>query len=336
MYVEQAHKSLSETWRYILGIFVVFIGWQLIGGVPLIAALLMKSDSISVLSSGDMGAMAEALGTNYFLFLMLLTFAIGLACLFFWTKVIHKQPIRELTTSRKKVDWNRIFFAFFLWAGVSIIFVLVDVQLSPEDYELNFNLKPFLVLAAIAIIMIPIQTSMEEYYMRGYLMQGLGVMAKNKWVPLVVTSTLFGLMHILNPEVEKLGYGIMVYYIGTGFFLGVLTLMDEGLELALGFHAANNLTTALLVTADWTAFQTDSIYRDVSDPVLGWDVLVPVLIIFPILLFIFSKKYKWTDWKERLTGKVLEPIIEVEEASQVIVDSFVEHDFSKSNSDDDR
>lgn len=135
-------------------------------------------------------------------------------------------------------------------------------------------------------------------------MQGLGVMAKNRWLPLGVTSLLFGLAHVLNPEVEKLGYGILVYYIGTGFFLGILTLMDEGLELALGFHAANNLTVALLVTTDWTAFQTDSLYRDISDPVFGWDVLIPVLVVYPILLYIFARKYKWTDWKERLTGKV--------------------------------
>lgn len=334
MYIEQAHKSLSESWRYILGIFVVFFGWQFLGAIPLVVAIFMKPNPMKVLASGDMSAMANALGTNYFLFLMLLTFAIGLACLFLWTKFIHKQPIKELTTSRKKIDWNRIFFAFILWGVVSAAFVLIDVQMSPEDYKLNFNLEPFLILAIIAIVMIPIQTSMEEYFMRGYMMQGLGVLAKNKWVPLVVTSTLFGLMHILNPEVEKLGYGIMVYYIGTGFFLGILTLMDEGLELALGFHAANNLITALLVTADWTAFQTDSIYRDVSDPALGWDVLVPVLVIFPILLFIFSKKYKWTDWKERLTGKVLEPTVTVQENVLSASGSLIENDYPKSDTDD--
>ena len=112
-------------------------------------------------------------------------------------------------------------------------------------------------------------------------------------------------MHLGNPEVEKLGYGIMVYYIGTGFFLGIITLMDEGLELALGFHAANNLFGALLVTADWQAFSVESLYRDVSQPVLGWDVLVPIFVVFPILLIVFSKKYGWTNWKDKLTGKVL-------------------------------
>lgn len=304
MYIAQAYKSLSDSWRYILGLFTVFICWQFLGSIPLIAALLLKADSLSTIASGDLGAMANMLGTNLFLFLMLLTFAIGLVTLFAFVRFVHKQSIKELTTSRKKIDWGRIALAFVLWAVISTVFIFIDIQVSPEDYLFNFKLEPFLILAGIAIVMIPVQTSMEEYYMRGYMMQGLGVMAKNRWLPLVVTSLLFGTMHIFNPEVEKLGYGILIFYIGTGFFLGILTLMDEGLELALGFHAANNLTAALLVTADWTAFQTDSVYRDVSDPALGWDVLVPVFVVYPILLIIFSKKYGWTNWKERLTGKV--------------------------------
>ena len=82
-------------------------------------------------------------------------------------------------------------------------------------------------------------------------MQGFGNLARNKWFPLVMTSLVFGLMHIFNPEVSKMGYIVLVYYIGTGLFLGLMTLMDEGLELALGFHAANNLIGALLVTTDW-------------------------------------------------------------------------------------
>ena len=56
-------------------------------------------------------------------------------------------------------------------------------------------------------------------------MQGFGLLAKNRWFPLIVTSALFGLMHIMNPEVEKMGPIIMVYYIGTGLFLGIITLM---------------------------------------------------------------------------------------------------------------
>lgn len=228
------------------------------------------------------------------------------ACLFllFWVKFIHQQSIRSLTTARKKVDWKRIFFAFTVWGLFSVASTLIVYFTSPENFVINFNPTKFFIFLFIAIILIPLQTSFEEYLFRGYLMQGIGVVTKSRFIPLVITSVIFGVMHIANPEVGKLGMIIMVYYIGTGFFLGIITLMDEGLELALGFHAANNLIGALLVTADWTAFQTHSILKDVSEPSAGFEVLFPVLVIFPILLLIFGRKYGWKNWKQKLTGKL--------------------------------
>ena len=85
-----------------------------------------------------------------------------------------------------------------------------------------------------------------------------------------------------NREIDKLGTELIWYYIGTGLFLGIITLMDDGIELALGFHAANNLVTAILVTASWTAFQTESILIDNSEPSLGKELFITLLIIYPI------------------------------------------------------
>jgi len=327
MYIEQGYKGKIGLWKYwiIPSCFIAFMAFNYV---------LTMLSPVSVEDS--MAQMIDMLGTNLVLIILLAPLAVGLFVVLGWTKLVHVQTITSLTTSRKRIDWKRIFFSFFLWALITVILTLIGIYISPEDYEWNFRLVPFLILALIGILLIPLQTSFEEYLFRGHMMQGIGIMAKNRWVPLIITSVLFGLMHIANPEVEKLGYGIMIYYIGTGFFLGILTLMDEGLELALGFHASNNLIGALLITADWTAFQTDSIYRDVSDPVLGWDVLVPVLVIYPILLFVFSKVYKWTDWKERLTGQVSAPIVIAAESSEAAADSLIEHKYPKSNSDDDR
>ena len=193
---------------------------------------------------------------------------------------------------------------------MSAVLTIASYYASPADFVVNFKPIPFLILVLISFTLLPIQTSAEEYIFRGYLMQGFANLAKNKWFPLVMTSVIFGTMHIANPEVQKLGYIIMIYYIGTGLFLGILTLMDEGMELALGFHAANNLIAALLITSDWSAFQTESILKDNSEPSAGFEILVPVFIIFPILLFIFSKKYGWTNWKEKLTGKIEEKNVE--------------------------
>ena len=79
------------------------------------------------------------------------------------------------------------------------------------------------------------------------------------------------------------------------------------MELALGFHAATNLVISLLVTSDWTVFQTNSILLDLSDPSTGYEVLVPVLVLYPSLIAIMAWKYKWTNWREKLFGKVVPP-----------------------------
>jgi len=308
-YIQQAYKNLHDWWRYMIGCFVVFVAWQIIGMIPLGIVLAVKVAQGAPLAM-DVPGMVKMIGNNnLFLFLMLFSFAVGLAGVLLSAKFIHKQSILNLTTSRRKIDWGRFWFAFILWGLVNSGLIMLDYYLAPEDYQWNFNLEAFAVLAVLAIVMLPLQTSFEEYFFRGYLMQGIGVLAKNRWLPLILTSIGFGLLHSFNPEVETLGYSIMFFYIGTGLLLGIMTLMDDGLELALGFHAVNNMVAALLVTADWTALQTDSVLKDISDPsTVGIvEIAGPLLILYPILLFILSKKYGWKNWKAKLFGPVTEP-----------------------------
>ncbi|MEZ4873907.1 MAG: CPBP family intramembrane glutamic endopeptidase [Flavobacteriaceae bacterium] len=308
MFIERAYASLHDAWRYVVGFLVIFFVWQM-GSLPLLAAIMIKliSDGSDLSSLEDPNQMMTILESNTTLFLMLLSFVIGLVGLYFWVKWVHKQPMVALTTSRKKIDWSRFAFGFLLIAVSTGVMTLWDYYENPQDYELQFQVVPFAILAIIAVLMVPLQTSFEEYLFRGYLMQGIGIMARNRWAPLLITSFIFGGLHFFNPEVDKMGNIIMVYYIGTGLFLGIITLMDEGMELALGFHAGNNLVGALLVTADWTAFQTHSIFKDISDPSAGVDVIIPVLIVYPIFLGIMAWRYRWTGWKEKLFGAVDPP-----------------------------
>ena len=307
MYIKQAFKVEHDWWLYLVGLILIFIG-VMIGQFPLTFVIIAQAVARGGdLSNMDTSSVMSILEPNLNLFLMLLSFAVGLVAVFVVVKYIHKQSIKSLTTSRSSIDWSRFWFAFLVWVSTTFCFILLEYYTSPENYSFNFKPIPFLILVLISIIFIPLQTSFEEYLFRGYLMQGLGVLTKNRWVPLIFTSTLFGLMHIANPEIDKLGYLLLVHYVGTGFLLGIMTLMDEGLELALGFHAANNLIGALLLTADWTAFQTHSILKDISEPEMSSaEVFFPIFIIYPILLLVFAKKYKWTHWKNKLFGPVTE------------------------------
>lgn len=307
MFIEQGIKSENKFWKYIIGSLIIIFA-SFLGQVPLLIALfyetLIKGKPYPS-TNDDIMSFFEP---NLTLFLILISFVFAMFGIFFVIKYLHNQTMLSITTSRSRVDWNRVLFSFSVWSVFTILSTFLFYVLNPTDFIINFKPIPFAILVVIGTLLIPFQTSTEEYIFRGYLMQGFANLSKNKWFPLVMTSVIFGVMHLSNPEVSKIGNIVFVYYIGTGLFLGIITLMDEGLELALGFHAANNLVSALLVTSDWSAFQTHSIFKDISEPSAGLDVILPVIIIYPILLFIFSKKYNWTNWNEKLTGKIEESL----------------------------
>lgn len=295
MYIEQLKKIKVNDIVYIIAIASI-LGFF---GLNIVFSLIVDTninDSIQSLIS-TFGK------TGTFVFLVI---PLCFLCIFLllWVKFVNVQSITSLTTARLKIDWGRIFFMFGIWSLFLIITTVVAYYIFPEDFIIQFNIKKFLPFAIVAFLLIPLQIGFEEYFFRGYMMQYIGFKFNSRLIPLIITSVLFGLMHIGNPEIESAGYWLLTFYIGTGFLLGILTLMDDGLELALGFHAANNIVGALLVTSDNSVFQTDAIFKDVSGTQSLLPIFLQVLIVYPLILIICSKKYKWKNWKQNLLGNL--------------------------------
>ena len=300
-FIQQVYKGENSWWRWLLTIVIVMSPFLLNFAIYFLLPEVYK---------GLMEDTANFQGNkNIFLIENLIPFAVLLVLLIVFVKFVHLRSFTSVVTSRKKVDWNRFFYGFVTWFLMTVFFLFIGYLLAPEEFVWNFKPVPFFLLLTICIILIPIQTSLEELLFRGYLMQGIGILTKTRWVPLIVTSTLFGLMHILNPEVSKLGYGIMGFYIGTGFLFGIITLLDEGAELALGIHAANNIAAAVLVASNWAVFQTDALFIDHSEPNLIYQMIIPVFFIYPLYIMFLQKKYGWKNWKEKLFGKIEKPVI---------------------------
>ena len=283
MFLWDKSYKLKNFWYYILGSFILIL-FSTIGQLPMIPFLPSELPS----PDADPMDIFKTIPSNLRLFLLLLSFAFVLPGIWLVVKKLHDLPIMSILSSRKKIDLERVLYSFMLWGTVVSAFVFLEYSLNPEDYVFNFKVKEFLILAVIAILFIPIQTSVEEIVFRGYLMQGFGHWLNSRFMALFLTSTVFGSLHLANPEITALGYEFVILYITVGFVLGIMTLMDDGLELALGFHAANNLIAALLVTADWTVFQTESILIDISEPSLGITDWITPFIVFPILLAVFA------------------------------------------------
>ena len=299
MFLFDKSYRLKNFGYYILGSFIL-IFFSLIGQLPMIPFL--SAESLS--PDANPMDLFKSIPSNLRLFLLLLSFVAVVPGIWLVVKKLHDLPLMSILSSRKKIDLERVMYSFMLWGSIVSAFVFLEYSLSPENYEINFKLKEFLILAVIAILFIPIQTSVEEVVFRGYLMQGFGHWLNSRFMALFLTSIVFGSLHLANPEITALGYEFIFLYISVGFLLGIMTLMDDGLELAIGFHAANNLIAALLVTADWTVFQTESILINIAEPSLGITDFIAPFIIYPIILAVFARKYSWSNWKQKLFSKV--------------------------------
>ena len=293
MFIQRLEETKASFWKFLL--------------IPILFFALMGYNFWVTISSPvdttiAMNQMIDMIGSTTTLFIILLPLVLGFWILLVYGILALKLSATKQFTGRHKIDWSRIGFSFLIWSLVIAVSVLVEYFLAPDHFIVQFDFSTFWPFLIVALLMIPFQTSFEELMFRGHLTQSIGYFSKRRLLALIIPSVLFGLMHIANPEVEKLGYGILAYYIGSGFFFAIMTLADEGIELALGTHAANNLIGALLISADWTAFNVPSVLKDVSEPSFGLDALLPLLVVYPLILYVFSKKYQWKNTKQKLFG----------------------------------
>src|SRR5680860_365493 len=298
MYIAQAYKGNNASWRVILTT-IVATGFLALSFV----AFLFTSPEDMQKTYDMMKSLPSIVG----LLLNLGPFVFLLVILILMVIFVNQRSFLSLNTARPKIDFYRIFFSSFLIIGLTVFLFAISYYLEPQEIVWNFNPGKFALLFVVSLLLFPFQIGYEEYLFRGYLMQQIGILFRNRWFPLLLTSVLFGVLHSANPEVAEMGYITMVFYIGFGLLMGVMTLMDDGLELALGFHLGNNLLAALLVTSDWSALQTDALFKYTAENASEGavqEMLFSVGLTFPIILFVLAKKYKWTNWKERLTGKV--------------------------------
>ena len=210
-------------------------------------------------------------------------------------KKIHKKTLTSVLTGYQTFRFKRFWFAFAIWATMLIFTVLLAFIFEPNSLSINFNIGGFTVSLVLMLVFMPIQTGVEEVIFRGYLLQGLSQVFKNGIIPLLITSSLFGLAHMGNPEVQAYGVGLMLpYYVGFALFLGTLTLLDEGLELAFGIHFANNIISSILITQPNSVIKTYAIFEakpgNPATEIIMWFCMATITFV------IFKTKYRFKNF----------------------------------------
>ena len=298
-FIDQASTGKSNFFSYLTGILVI-LGLFLIGNSALFLYLNFQFPNEPI-DSWTQSKITESLGKTELLFWLTLPFALVFFGLIFHINKVHRRTISSIFTGKEKFNWKRTFFSFGLVFGILLLSLVVQSWFS-LDLKFQFDIQNFLPLLLVSVIMLSIQTTCEEVIFRSYLLQGLKIRLRSNKAAVLISGIMFGAIHAGNPEIQAIGYHILIYYIAVGIFLGLITLFDNGMELAIGYHAANNIFAAIVVTNDWQAFQTDALFLDTSQPGFAWDVILGIIVVLPFIFYVFSKKYNWQSLKEKWNG----------------------------------
>ncbi|MDR0370507.1 MAG: CPBP family intramembrane metalloprotease [Prevotellaceae bacterium] len=297
-FLERAFDNQNQWWKYPLCILGGILIGNIVGGLFIILAILLKT-TISPISDGgeisdiisDLNTFLNA-GTPFSLFLLISIFAFSLLFSVIFIKSAHNRRFSELINGTSTIRWSHFSWGAFIWFTLSLIYLLIDFYMHPTQFTIRFEFSTFIRLVVVALICVPFQTTYEEYIFRGYLAQGIGIYTKSRWMSIIIPGILFGLMHVTNPEVQQFGFWVMMpHYIGFGLIVGLIAILDDGIELSMGIHAANNIFSAIFVTTDQSVLQTDALFRQLRfDPVKE---LAAFILISTVAIIFFSIKYNW-------------------------------------------
>lgn len=301
-HLESSFTGKNSFWRYFIMLLAVLAASNTIGAIPLFIAMAGHPEAASALAENPNDLSPLGLDQNTALVYMLIPFIAGLAAFVLLVKPLNHRPLKKIINGTGSFRWNRLFISALIWTVVSAIYLFINLKLDPSNFSLNNNTRVLIPLIAISICLIPFQAAFEEIIFRGYLMQGFTVLIRNRLFPLIMTSVLFGLMHSLNPEIKEFGFWSMIpQYILFGLIFGVITIMDDGIEVAIGAHAANNIFMCIMVTNKASALQTPALY--VQNNVYPWIDFLSMLATGIIVIFIMKIIFRWGSFSS-ISGEV--------------------------------
>ncbi|MFV0346860.1 MAG: lysostaphin resistance A-like protein [Bacteroidales bacterium] len=230
--------------------------------------------------------------------------------MWFVIPIIHKRKFLTFNSVRRKFSFKRYFIAIFVIAIIYAISFCIEYYFTDHDYVYNFDKSSFLKALPIALLILPIQTYVEEFFFRAYLLQGVASGTKNILVSILITSSIFALLHSFNPEVSE--YGALnvigsIFIMGLGYTL--ITVLDGGVEISSGLHAFNNISACLFVGMETNALGAKPLFttNTVSESMMLPGAIIQTVVIILILFLIFRWK-NFSDLTHKYSNEEIESI----------------------------
>jgi membrane protease YdiL (CAAX protease family) len=291
-FLDLAKLGRTSVGLYVGGVALLIILY-ILGNLPLLFDLQYNYNGL--LFDPENPMFISTYGSVRLLFAMLLPFVLVFFGLVLYLRFAHQRPVLSIFTTAKRFRWWR----FFFFSGFLLLFffttTFLEAQLTGDTQQIRWNFKfsEFWPLLCVGGLMIPLQAAAEELIFRVYALQGLYSRTKSAWASILISALLFAFMHISNPEIAAMGYGLLLYYLMAGIFLALISVQDDGLELALAFHIFNNLFGVLVVSSSWHVFHTEALFLDQRPPGSLLLHLGSGLFIFAGLYFVLAKIFNW-------------------------------------------
>ncbi|MBD2261334.1 CPBP family intramembrane glutamic endopeptidase [Pseudanabaena sp. FACHB-2040] len=296
-YVEAAGWGKYRGWRYLLGLVVILVAQLVVGSAAsaLVAFAIAGQEGLAAYTQQDFSAIGSVRG-----FLVLMAgFPFFLAGVLIAVSLIHRRHPRTLITAQERVRWSRIGQGFVAWfIPLCLVGGMGQYLFYPDTFSFAPDLAAFARFVPIALILTALQTTTEELFFRGYIVQGASRIWANRIFLALVSTVVFAVPHLLNPEARAGGWltSFLYYFVGGGLVLAVVSLVDGTTELAIGAHFANNIFGFLVVNAAGTVVSTPALF--IVSEFHATYVALSVLVIIPIFLAIAYKGFKRDEASE--------------------------------------
>lgn len=289
-FLDRSREGNTQPSSFFGALTITWVAWLLVGGLPMGILLgYLNLNNPEAVEAWVEGASLQSLPVSEYLVfsLMMAQFIFGWAGLWLGTKLVLKRALKTLMTGFERFRWGRLFLGMGIWMAVITLFFAGVSLKEPGLIKFEPNWNRFWPYLPLILFWVPIQSSFEEVAFRGQMMQTSYFRSGFRpFMPLLTSSALFALFHSLNPEVATYGWGTMMgLYMVIGLVMGIFTILDDGLELAMGIHTGNNLFAFLFLSYPGSVLDVPTLYQlDSFSPAFDLlSVLTASLVLFVIL-----------------------------------------------------
>ena len=281
--VDYQHIQRGPTWRWWkpLAAIALFLGFLLVViiplGVSIFVASLLDGVDIDDTDSFDVWLVGSAWG----FFLTMISLAALIPVSIFAMRITFGRPMGYVSsvTGRFRFGWALRCVACVtpVWIALMVVLYFFSSTFDGSQH------RSVLLMVAIAVLVVPLQSAGEEFAFRGLLQQTIGSYFSHRWlslvVPAVVSIPLFAMAH------GSWNVWVLADLATFAAIAVYLTWRTGGLEAAIAIHTVNNMALIICglvfggydegfidenTTGDWSAPATTLVTGLIATALILW------------------------------------------------------------------